>query len=580
MYILQIYSGQNTRTGDFIYRIEQVSDGLSAIEGVTAKHLDLVDIGHPDCLTQVPLLILHHLSDPDMLPIVKLRRARGLPTVYELADNFLYSNAHMVEAKISGPPEYHLVIKELMRRCDAVQVNNARLQQLALEFNQSTLLIPNLIEKHRFGAFTEPNSSHLTVGWGGSARHFDDLEFIAAPLKQWIRETSGVRLAIMGTDSCLELFRDLPADKVLCRKAGSLDAYLAFLDKLDIGLAPLEATEFNAGRSDIKLLEYASRSVLPLCSAYGPYLDSATQFPELPMFESPQHLVEQLERLRKNEQRRRKITKKIYDRVCQSRQAKLSNWQNLFQRYTTVLSFPGQEEAAEAELEASLCNQNAAEAVNNAIKVIDKNVALTKMQEIISNSMGNYQTHYFYAWALSQSEKYEQALRQLEQACKLNPRSVRSLQLLARVQLLLSSPDDALEAIEKALDIEPDLAISANLKSVVLLAKSRYRAAYRLLKDVVHTEPDYVEARLNFARAALFIGEFFEAEIALQHLRRLVPNSAEVSYLQAMLANERGDLQQAQKYAENALHLDPAHSKSRQLQQDLIRKTKAAIHVS
>ena len=55
------------------------------------------------------------------------------------------------------------------------------------------------------------------------------------------------------------------------RDSASLHNYEQFVRTLHIGLAPLQPTEFNQGRSDIKFVEYAAAGVAAICSALEPY---------------------------------------------------------------------------------------------------------------------------------------------------------------------------------------------------------------------------------------------------------------------------------------------------------------------
>ena len=135
MFILQLYSGQKTSLGDFVYRIERPAKGLSSLKDIEVLNLDLLAITEPDLLIEVPLLILHHLSDPDLLPLIAERKARGKPTIYEIADNFRASHLHRKEARRTGPPDYHLVMQEIIRRCDAVQTTSMALEDRYRELN-------------------------------------------------------------------------------------------------------------------------------------------------------------------------------------------------------------------------------------------------------------------------------------------------------------------------------------------------------------------------------------------------------------------------------------------------------------
>jgi hypothetical protein len=66
----------------------------------------------------------------------------------------------------------------------------------------------------------------------------------------------------------------LPTDRIIYSPPGTLNDYLDFLQKLDIGIAPLQDNPYNRCRSDVKFLEYASRGVVPLLSSLTPYKTS------------------------------------------------------------------------------------------------------------------------------------------------------------------------------------------------------------------------------------------------------------------------------------------------------------------
>ncbi len=563
-FILQLYSGQDTTTGNFVYRIAQTARGLSSLPGVEVVNRDLVGIGHLESLVEVPLLILHHISDPDLLPIIRKRKKQGRPTVFELAEGNYYLKTHRPEALQNGPPDYHLVISELVRQCEAVQAINRRLAETVKHLNSNHILLPSYIEKEHFGTLKKSQDSVLKIGWGGSERHLADLKNIAAPLIDWLRRTDDVVLFIQGSARIRALFADLPDNKVEFRRPGSMKGTLSFIDEFDVGLAPLLSRNSNNCCSNIKFLEYASRAVVPLCSRCETYTDTAKHFPQLPLFSDAKEMITWLERLKQDRQLRNQIAQDAFEWVREHRQADASHWKQLYERYQTL----GSRSAVpppDFDLLEHLFDDSAVSVLNEALVPPDTNRALSTLHSAIRGSFRNYQLHYFYGWALLKAGKCEQAEEQLRTAIDMNPQSIRALQLLARAQLRRSKIELASQTIERAVELEPQLVTTLNLKAMVLLAANRYRAAFRLLKDCLRAEPDYVDARLNMAKSALAIGEYFEAETSLQRLRRLVPKSAEVHYLLGVLAHSQGDRKQARRCVEQALTLEASHQKSREL---------------
>jgi tetratricopeptide (TPR) repeat protein len=89
---------------------------------------------------------------------------------------------------------------------------------------------------------------------------------------------------------------------------GSLAHYLQWLHTLDIGLAPLLPTAYNQCRSDVKFLEYASHSVVPVVQRLAPYAsvrDGETGF----LFDNPEQLMGVLDTLASTPERRQRVAR-------------------------------------------------------------------------------------------------------------------------------------------------------------------------------------------------------------------------------------------------------------------------------
>ena len=137
----------------------------------------------------------------------------------------------------------------------------------------------------------------MIVGWAGSSGHKRDIEAVSDAIAQVMRACSQVDFAFMGDE---EIYRSLsavlPSGRITYTPPGTLEEYLVFLQKLDIGIAPLQDNPYNRCRSDVKFLEYASRGVVPVLSSLTPYKASAQQGETAFFYESPWQLVEILTR--------------------------------------------------------------------------------------------------------------------------------------------------------------------------------------------------------------------------------------------------------------------------------------------
>jgi uncharacterized protein (TIGR03032 family) len=116
-----------------------------------------------------------------------------------------------------------------------------------------------------------------------------------------------------------EPFAALDADRFGFLMAGTLPQYLDWLEGLDIGLAPLLPTEFNRCRSDVKFLEYASRSLVPVLQNLDPYRHLAGSGAAL-LFGDPDDLIRQLDRLVAEPELRQSIASTAHALVGRERQ--------------------------------------------------------------------------------------------------------------------------------------------------------------------------------------------------------------------------------------------------------------------
>ncbi|MFQ5651711.1 MAG: tetratricopeptide repeat protein [bacterium] len=575
MFIIQLYSGQHTRTGDFIYRIVHAARGLFTLPNVEVANIDLLQVKTWSLLQETPLLILHHLSDPDLLPIVAARRKRGLPTVYELADNFRASHLHRPEARRTGPPDYHCIIEALIRRCDAAQATSAALQSTFGPLNRRFFVFPNLVETRFLKRKSKGVKKHpFTVGWGGSTRHFADLEHYADAIVKWVGKHPDVRLALMAGGQIRALFSGIPPAQLDARPPASLEAYFRFIDRLDVGLAPLLPTEFNACRSDVKFLEYASREVVPLCSRFGPYQQLSGDFHHLLLFNDSEELIAQLEKLRLDCQFRSEMASLARDYVAKNRLLEGHDWQARLQQYLRLFRwaplFPAGARGCStvvkpAERKHALLPSWQVRLLNMAVKSKDVEKAGHLLQQIKTQDPKNYQIHYFHATVLLKTGQTGAAIASLKEALRLQPKSVRAAQLLVQCLLIKRDLEAARQVVERAIEQEPGLPTLLSLKGLVLQLAGEDLAACELLDDSLRTAPRLVEASITRAWLAIRLEQFEKAERLADDLSHLIPDSAEPATILASACMARGDCEQAVHHLTAALECDPAHKTASRL---------------
>jgi tetratricopeptide (TPR) repeat protein len=306
--------------GDPQYRVHQPAAALATLPGVEVFEV------HPDASARdaaalaADVLVLTMTLDVEALRLMRQRRLLGRPTVVDLNDYLPDVQPWNPAAATWQDPRGQALFQALLQTCDGCQFSSEGLaERLGHQTRRSVVFANHLSEipPPRPLPPGEPSST-VTIGWGGSIGHRDDLRSIAPALLDWLPRHPQVRLALMAEPLLAEPFEGLPAEQWQLHRPGSLQNYLQWLQTLDIGVAPLLPSDYNACRSDVKFLEYAAAGVVPVLQNHGPYRPLAEQG-VAPAFSSPEELVQILEQLVHDMDLRQHWSRKVYRFVSEER---------------------------------------------------------------------------------------------------------------------------------------------------------------------------------------------------------------------------------------------------------------------
>jgi glycosyltransferase involved in cell wall biosynthesis len=105
----------------------------------------------------------------------------------------------------------------------------------------------------------------ILIGFFGSESHYDDLEILEEPIKRILDEYKNVIFCVMGGYvlplSVICNKWKLPFNKFLFLPIKQIHDYPSYVNCFDIGLAPLQKTVFNRGKSNLKLIEYGALGI-------------------------------------------------------------------------------------------------------------------------------------------------------------------------------------------------------------------------------------------------------------------------------------------------------------------------------
>lgn len=262
-------------SGDYRHRITLPGQAL-------ARSMDVVELQttHPDWVThcvRTDLLVACMVADPALERVLAERARRGLPTVYELSDDFRNFPKSLPGHAFYRISEHQARIERMARGADLLQCSSHGLRARYGALNPRCAVLPNhLTNVPPLPPVPEARLHTPVLGWAASAGHLEDARGLSAALRTWyatrgIAPADAPPLRLMAPTSIRGVFErvGLPVE---WHAPGDFDAYLNFLEGLDIGFAPLGDSAFAEGRSDGKFLEYASRGVVCIASARGEYL--------------------------------------------------------------------------------------------------------------------------------------------------------------------------------------------------------------------------------------------------------------------------------------------------------------------
>lgn len=262
-------------SGDYRHRITLPGRAL-------ARSMDVVELQttHPHWVAHcagTDLLVACMVADPSLEAVLAERARRGLPTVYELSDDFRAFPKSLPGHAFYKVPEHQARIERLARAADLLQCSSHGLRARYGALNARCAVLPNqLSDVPPLAPVPEARRQAPVLGWAASAGHFDDARGLASALLAWcaargLAPHDAPVLRLMAPTSIRGVF-ERAGLRVDWHAPAGFDTYLTFLDGLDIGFAPLGDSAFADGRSDGKFLEYASRGVVCIASARGEYL--------------------------------------------------------------------------------------------------------------------------------------------------------------------------------------------------------------------------------------------------------------------------------------------------------------------
>lgn len=165
-------------------------------------------------------------------------------------------------------PSRKPLIDAMLRASALVIAGNESLATYSRQFSDQVVLIPTVVDTDLYqppSSARHPGDDRVVIGWIGSDPNCG--EFVAMqPILEWLYGRYGDHVTIRIVSSQpLEIETAMNLEFV----PWTLTESKAELQKLDIGIMPLEDTEWNRGKCGIKLIEYMAVAAAAVASPVG-----------------------------------------------------------------------------------------------------------------------------------------------------------------------------------------------------------------------------------------------------------------------------------------------------------------------
>jgi len=336
---------QTRDCGDYRHRTFWPAKALGELTPTVA-----VQTIHPEVFTaivQTRMLVVGMVVDSDVKVLVEYRKKMGLPTVYEISDDFKAFPANTELAPFYARPEVQAHIESMARNCDAVQFSSPFLASKYAYLNPNQVVFMN----QAWDVPTLqplPQNSKPRIGWTASGGHLDDAFDLAQLLaKAKIANPSlfdRFTLCLMTTPKNASAFTQAGLDFELTQ-TGSFDQYMNFVSTLDGGLAHLSMDDFAQGRSDGKYIEYASRGVPSICHNSGTYQHTVRHLANGLLYENGAEFAQALAKLVNDPNLRKHLRTQAHRNIIGDRNHTVAA-QDRFNFYKELVSKSAQSELA------------------------------------------------------------------------------------------------------------------------------------------------------------------------------------------------------------------------------------------
>jgi len=225
------------------------------------------------------ILYFDRCADKTIISEATRAKGSGKKILYD-TDDYMHGipDSHPHKRNIENG-RYLMYMDELCAICDVITVSTDYLKALYKpRYSAEIEVLPNCVRIEDYESI--PNNkftSWLTIGWGGSPTHYDDLKAVTPALIELFQKYHDLMLLTMNYNAVegfqRDAFEGIPNERRIFVGGTAPHIMKTGMGLIDIGIAPLLYNNFTRAKSNVKFLEYSLCGAAMVATEIEPYLN-------------------------------------------------------------------------------------------------------------------------------------------------------------------------------------------------------------------------------------------------------------------------------------------------------------------
>lgn len=190
------------------------------------------------------------------------------------------------------------------------------------------------------------------------------------------------------------------------------------------------------------------------------------------------------------------------------------------------------------------------------LRVGDVDSAFAQLQAMINNEpAGRAEGLSLAAALINREQNVNASLRVVRRLSEAFPEEPGAWYLLSQIAIRGSERDEAMAALDKAIELNPDYSDALLLRGRIVFSMGQTEKAFEMLQDAVQRLPEDAELRMGYARLLVQARQYERASRQFEELYQRNPDSHDLLYSLGLLAIESQRYEDATRYLERLLEL-------------------------